>query len=76
MSDPQPNSDAHQPIVRKQERPVGAWEYWSAYEKGDFQFRFPAPLFERLRAWARQDGIPPGELLIKILEEAVRQRGG
>ncbi|MFO0892572.1 MAG: hypothetical protein U0790_25945 [Isosphaeraceae bacterium] len=75
MPESQPESTHPQPLVRRQERVVHESEYRTSYfEFG--QIRMSPKLYERLEGWARTRGIAPGELLIQILEEAVRRRGG
>ena len=55
-------------------RAVADWEYRTAYINS-FQVRLPAELYERLRGWAERDREPAMDLLIGLLEEAVRRRG-
>ena len=52
-------------------RDVPDWEYRTAYINY-FQVRLPVELYGRLRGWAERDRKPAADLLIDILEEAVR----
>ncbi len=54
-------------------RDVPDWEYRTAYINY-FQVRLPVELYGRLRGWAERDRKPAMDLLIDILEEAVRRR--
>jgi len=54
---------------------VPEWEYHTAYIQ-HFQVRIPTGLHALLCERAQQRRITPGDLLIEILEEAVRRREG
>jgi hypothetical protein len=56
-------------------RAVAPWEYRTAYIES-FQLRLPDALYQRLRSRAQRERTPLADLLIAILEEAVRRRGG
>jgi predicted HicB family RNase H-like nuclease len=53
---------------------VADWEYRTAYIE-TFQIRIPARLHERLGEWAKQERGSLTDLVVAILEEAVRHRG-
>ena len=75
---PEPSADLDRPEPDRPAAPrrvVPDWEYRTAYIE-TFQVRIPAGLHNRLCEWARQERKPPGDLVIEILEEAVRRRGG
>jgi hypothetical protein len=74
---PEPPGNPNRPETLRPAAPrrdVPDWEYRTAYIQR-FQVRLPAELSVRLRGWAQQDRRPAEDLLIDILEEAVRNRG-
>jgi hypothetical protein len=74
---PEPSADLNQPESARPAAPhrvVPDWEYRTAYIEF-FQVRVPTGLHDRLCEWARRERKPPSDLLIEILEEAVRRRG-
>jgi hypothetical protein len=75
---PEPPADLDQPepvCPAAPRRVVPDWEYRTAYIEF-FQVRMPARTHDWLCGWAKQEGKRPSDLLIEILEEAVRRRGG
>ena len=73
---PELPADPNQPEQRCPAAPrrvVPVWEYQTAYIP-TFQVRITAGLHDRLCEWAKQEGKPPGALLVEILEEAIRHR--
>ncbi len=56
-------------------RIVSDWEYQTAYVQF-FQIRVPTALHTRLCEAAQQRRIPMGDLVIEMLQEAVRRREG
>jgi hypothetical protein len=56
-------------------RVVADWEYRTTYIP-DFQLRLPPGLYERLRERAKRERKSLNTLIVEILEEAVRRRGG
>ena len=76
MSEPPANPNQPEPVRPAAPRRVVAdWEYRTAYNQG-FQVRLPPALHDRLSEWAKQERRSLSGLVIEILEEAVRRRGG
>jgi hypothetical protein len=76
MTEPQPHPDRPEPVrPAAPRRVVAEWEYRTAYLPS-FQVRIPAGLHGRLGEWARQERKPLGDLIVQILEGAVRRRAG
>jgi hypothetical protein len=74
MPEPPANLDRPEPVrPAAPRRAIADWEYRTAY-LNNFQMRLPAELSERLRRWAERDRRPAMDLLIDLLEEAVRSR--
>ena len=74
MPEPAANHDHPEPVrPAAPRREVADWEYRTAYINY-FQVRLPVELYGRLRGWAERDRKPAADLLIDILEEAVRRR--
>ena len=74
---PEPPGNPNRPETVRPAAPrrdVPDWEYRTAYINY-FQVRLPAELSERLRKWAERDRRPATDLIIEVLEEAVRHRG-
>jgi hypothetical protein len=75
---PEPPADLNQPEPVRPAAPrrvVADWEYETAYIP-TFQVRIPVGLHDRLCEWASQERKSSNALIIEILEEAVRRRGG
>lgn len=75
---PEPPADLDRPEPDRPAAPrrvVPDWEYRTAYIE-TFQIRIAAGLHARLCEWARRERKPQADLVIEILEEAVRRRGG
>ena len=75
----EPPADPNQPEPVRPAVPrrvVPDWEYETAYIYNGFQMRIPAGLHDRLCEWAKQERRSFRALVIEILEEAVRRRGG
>jgi hypothetical protein len=75
---PEPSADLNQPdsvYPAAPRRVVADWEYRTAYIQ-EFQVRLPAGLHDRLSDRAKQERKSLKALIIDILEEAVRRRGG
>ncbi len=74
MSEPPADPNQPEPVgPAVPRRVVSDWEYRTSYIEL-FQVRIPAGLHERLREWAEQEHKPLTDLVIAVLEEAVRRR--
>jgi hypothetical protein len=75
---PDPPADLNQPEPDRPPAPrrvVPDWEYETAYLPTVY-VRIPAGLHDRLSEWARRERKRPSDLMVEILEEAVRRRVG